>query len=358
MKIISSSPVALNVRARCLSACWAMMFVLLAAIISQAQIGGIDPDPGDPGSGGRNTIQGNIYLPSGRRLDRRVRVRLSSLRGDFSAMTDDNGAFTFRRVAGGAYNVVVEAGADYEPVSERVDIVEAGLRRSGSGQVVTVQIQLRAASKTYNKPGLLNAALAGVPKPALELYSKALKLAQTGDSKKAIEELQKAIALYANFMLAFNELGVQYLNLGQLDKSVDALHTALKLDPNAFAPHLNYGIVLVHKRQFEDANTELRRALEINENSAIAHLYRGRALIYLSKYAEAEKELQRALKLDSPTVGVAHRYLGAIYNELGDKTRAIDELEKYLEAEPKAKDRSLVEERIKELRALINAPKK
>ncbi len=350
MRITPVLPVALSIRCLCVLVCLMSLFAV-TAITAQAQIGGIDPDPGDPGSGGRNTIQGTVYLPSGRRLDRRMRVTLSGLRGDFSTMTDDNGAFTFRRVVGGTYIVIVEAGKDYEPANERVDLVESGMRRGGFGQIITVQIQLRATATNLSKPGVINAALASVPKPALELYNKALKSAHAGNSKKAIEELEKAIALYADFMLAYNELGVQYLNLGQLDKAVEAFRAALERDPRAFTPHLNYGIVLVQEKQFAAADAELRRALEINETSALAHLYRGRALIYLGNYAEAEKHLRRALTLDAAEVGVAHRYLGAIYNERGDKTRAIEELEKYLAAEPKAKDRAQVMEVIRQLRA-------
>src|SRR5437763_11119351 len=68
---------------------------------AQAQMGGIDSDPGNPGTGGKNTIQGNIFYPDGRRLDRRAKVRLRSIMsGDLFIMTDDNGAFTFRRLRG------------------------------------------------------------------------------------------------------------------------------------------------------------------------------------------------------------------------------------------------------------------
>src|SRR5689334_134342 len=52
------------------------IFIGIVCPSVSAQIGGIDSDPGDRGTGGINTIQGNIYIPGGRRLDRRTKVTL------------------------------------------------------------------------------------------------------------------------------------------------------------------------------------------------------------------------------------------------------------------------------------------
>src|SRR5215212_3947519 len=119
-----------------------LMFGLCAvAARAQGDAGGIES--GDPGTGGRHTIQGRLYLPSGRKLDRRVRVRLSGIRvGDNSALTDDSGNFTFRRLASGTYTVTVEGGREFETATERVDIIAGSGEAEASGQVHTVQIRL------------------------------------------------------------------------------------------------------------------------------------------------------------------------------------------------------------------------
>ena len=314
-------------------------------------------DPGfdtEPGTGGRNTIQGNVYLPSGQRLDRRVRVRMSSVRGgDSYTMSDANGSFFFRRLAGGTYRITVDAGKEFETASETVDIFDASdPRRSKLGQVITVQVQLqprRAATET--KPGVVSAALASIPKEARDLYEKALKSAQEGNHKKAVEHLKAAIALYPRFTLALNELGVQQLQLGELDKAAEALRDALKLEPEAFILHLNYGIILIKQKSFREAEASLARALARDDNAAIAHLYRGRALIGLSRFDDAERELRRALTLGGDAVSMAHRYLGAIYIERGERDPAIASLEEYLRLAPRAAEAAEIREIIKQLRA-------
>jgi len=69
-----------------------------------------------------NSIQGDIFLPSGRRLDKRIEVKLNTLRrGVMSTMTDDNGAFSFRRLGSGSYTITV-SDKNYEPFSESIEI--------------------------------------------------------------------------------------------------------------------------------------------------------------------------------------------------------------------------------------------
>jgi hypothetical protein len=76
----------------------ALLALVVCAAAARAQNSDGDIESGDPGTGGRHTIRGRLYLPSGRKLDRRLRVRLSSVRGgEFSTLTDDDGGFTFRR---------------------------------------------------------------------------------------------------------------------------------------------------------------------------------------------------------------------------------------------------------------------
>jgi hypothetical protein len=80
------------------------------------------------GTGGRHTISGRIYFPSGRRSDVRVKVKLQSLNsGELSVFSDANGTFAFKGLDPGSYTVVVDAGADYEVAKEPVSIEnEAG----------------------------------------------------------------------------------------------------------------------------------------------------------------------------------------------------------------------------------------
>lgn len=340
-----------------------IILLLIPSSPAQAQ-GGID----STGTGGNNKVQGRIYFPSGRRSDATaVKVTLESTSSErLSVIADLNGSFTFQSIAPGSYYLTVDAGDDYETAREMVLIQKMGVRsRSLSGadiarlnipRTFNVIINLRPKSAGIGgKTGVLNASLANLPKPAVEFYEKALQSAQTGDYKKAAEQLRTALSYYPEFALALNELGVQYLRLGQADKAVEALRAALRIKPDEFMPRLNYGIALLEQKQAAEAETHLRMALKKSETSWAAHMYLGIALISLRNYDEAEKELLRTLSLAGDNLSLPHYYLGGIYWRKGDHKRAADELEKYLRLVPKAPEAERIRATIKDLRSKGNS---
>lgn len=319
---------------------------------ASAQRVSLESDTADVGTGGRYVIQGTLVFPSGQRVDRPMKVRLSTpMRGEISTMTDTNGRFLFRRLSPGSYTIVIDGGENYENVAEQANIVQAGRSVGSTEEIIPVLIRLKTKAGESIKPEVVHAELANVPKPALNLYNNALKLAQEGKNKAAIEKLNQAIAAHQNFMLAFNELGVQYQKTGELEKANEALASALKISPNSFAPLVNQGIVLVRLKRYADAEVVLRDALKENDKSAIVHFYLGRALAYLGRFDDAEKELDTAITLGGEQMKEAHRYLGAIYHAKGDTPRAIAQLETYLRIAPKAEDADAVRQLIKQLKS-------
>ncbi|HMF55217.1 MAG TPA: tetratricopeptide repeat protein [Pyrinomonadaceae bacterium] len=349
------SPRTLFIR-RAVSTGFAILITLACALSTKAQMSGIDPDPGDRGTGGRSTIQGRVFFPSGRTVDHRLKVTMTSVgTADFFTYTDDSGAFAFRRLSNGTYMITVDAGREYLLARETVVIAEPS-RRTSIGQVFTVQLQLQIRDEESNRAALLDAALVNVPKPARDEYQKAIQSEHEGDSKKALEHLKNAVNIYPQFMLAYNELGVQYFRLGQLDDAAAALNQAVRVDPTAFSPRLNYGIVLFYKKQYQDADTHLAHALSINETSARAHLFRGRTFIRLNDLARAEREFLRAVALGgSADINEAHRFLGGIYREQGNYARAVEQLETYLKLVPNTHDAEQIRQIIKELRSKMTA---
>lgn len=316
-----------------------MLLAVVCCVSSSAQNeGGVES--GELGTGGRHTIQGRLFLPSGRKLDRRVRVRLSGVRGgENSTLTDDNGAFTFRRLTAGSYTLTVEGGREFETASETVDVFDGPRRTDQPGQVFTVQIRLeeRRTASDSARPGVVSASEA-VPAEARERYAKALEASAAGDHKRAVKELKAALEIHPRFPLALNELGAQHMRLGQLDEADDAFDSAVKLSPDEPVLRINYGILLVRRKRYAEAEKQLARAVALDEKNAAARLHRGHALIRLGRGAEAESELLLAVKLGGAAAALAHRYLGALYVERGDDAHAAAALEEYLRLAPNAAD--------------------
>jgi tetratricopeptide (TPR) repeat protein len=327
-------------------------FLPLSAAVAQSG-GGVD----QTGTGGRHTIQGRIYFPSGRRSDARVAVKLESVNtGGLSVFSDSNGSFSFRGLEAGSYTVVVDGGNEYETARESVYIEgDASNPRLGVvlppvSRLYTVEINLRPKRGAETKVGVVNAALAAVPETARDLYRKALESAQAGDNPKAIEQLKAAIAIYPSFPLALNELGVQYLKVGQVEKAAAVLKSAVKLSPEDFQPRLHYGIALLNEKKFGEAEEQLRVAVDKNSSAPTAHMYLGITLAIQRKLDEGNKELETAVQSKSPEVALAYRYLGGICVEKREYKRAAEQLETYLKLVPKAPDSQMLRQTISELR--------
>ncbi len=313
-----------------------------------AQIQTTGPGSADAGLGGNNTIVGSVLGPSGQRMERRVRVKLSTMtRGDVTSMTDENGNFAFRGVIGGNYTVVIDSEKEYEPILQQVDIIQL---RGSPPQTYMVNIRLVSKGQREPKPGVVNSEFASVPRRALDFYKKGSELAKAGDHKGAIEQLRLSTREFPDFMLAFNEIGVEYLRLNECEKAEESFRAALKIEPQAFLPLMNRGIALVLLNRFGEAEPVLRNVLKIKEQSAVGHYYLGRAVANLGRFDEAEKELVTSVTLGGDEMKEAHRLLAIIYNVRGDKKNALVELETYLRLVPTAPDAEQLRQVIQQLK--------
>lgn len=334
----------------CIRKCLLFFLCLCFAGSVAGQIG-IPADSIDLGLGGSNAIVGTVFAPSGQRLEMRIKIRLATMtRGDRTTMTNEKGNFSFRGLPGGSYTIIIDKEKEYEPFSQQVDIIQL---RGSPPQSYYLNIRLNLKEKHEVKPGVINTEFAGVPQKSLDFYNQAIDLAKTGDHRAAIEQLLLAIAEHPDFMLAVNELGVQYLRLNELAKADESFQSALKLKPEAFAPLINRGIVLVLMRRFEEAEAILRKAIKIKEQSAVGHYFLGQALANLGRFDDAEKELITAIALGGDEMKEAHRFLAIIYSARGDKKRAADQLETYLRLTPAAPDAEQLRKVIQQLKESI-----
>ena len=332
---------------------WRRLVFALALSVSfagsvTAQTSTISDSESQTNLGGMNSIIGTVFAPSGRPLEKRVRIRLSTMmRGDRVFNTNEHGNFAFRGLPTGSYTVTIEKEAEYKPYSTSVDIRQF---RGGPAQIFTLNIRLEFKERVETKPAVVDAELLKVPKKALAHFELAAELSKKGDRPAAIEELKLAIAEHPTFIQAFNELGVQYLKSNRLDEADAAFKSALKIDANNFPALVNRGIVNVMMKRYGEAVPILREALKLNEKSAVGHYFLGQALANLGLFVDAEKELLTSLELGKEAMKEAHRILAIIYSSRGNKTQAAAELEAYLKVATDAPDAEQLREMIRKLK--------
>lgn len=331
---------------------WFLALLLFLTIPAAATAQSLGANRGDAaGSGGNRSIQGRIFSPTGKLPESGIRITLDTPQsGTRTTFADTDGAFIFNNLSGGTYQVTIDAGKQYEIVRESINFENT--------PVYQLPIYLRL--KPENNP-----AFTGVPKSAIDLYNKGAEAGRNGDSKKAVEQLQAALALHPQFAAALSELGVQYIKLGQMDKAVETYESVLKLNAKDAGAHLNLGIALynlsvsllaekkVDESQARLTQTEqhLREALKLNSNGPTAHYYLGLTLIKFKKYDEAQKEIEMAIANGGDNLALAHKYLGGLYMNAKRNKDAAGQLEKYLQLDPKAPNAEQIRATIKDLRS-------
>ena len=331
---------------RLMSSAILFLFVFVGRVSAQ----GIPPGAAstDTGLGGSNTISGSILLSNGQKAEHRISVRLQSMtRGDRLTTSDEYGNFVFRGLPSGDYTIVIDREKEFEPFVQSVSIVQP---RGMPPQTYLLSVRLIAKPGTTGPPGVINAEFAKVPRRALDMFNRAQELSTEGDHAGALEQLKNALAEYPEFMLAYNEMGVQYMKLNDYRKADEALQSALKINPKAFMPLQNRGVVLFTLKQYAEAEKLLREVVKMKSDSAVGHYFLGQSVAYLGNFDEAEKELLKAIELGGKEMKEAHRLLAIIYSSRKDTSKTIAELETYLQLNPTTPDAEQLRGVIKKLK--------
>jgi tetratricopeptide (TPR) repeat protein len=294
--------------------------LIFSAVIAVAQSGG---------AGG--SIYGKVLLPNGAMLNERAKISLETDRGVKSTVfTDDRGAFEFKGLTPSIYEIVIEAAGDrFEVARAKVEVFP------GAPALVTITLKdKKAADKSPATVVSVGELDQSIPPAARKEFQRATDSSQAGNVDDAIRHLQKAIAIYPKYLMALNDLGTYLLARGRLDEAAQQFRAAMEIDAKAFNPRLNLGIVLVQQQQFPNAAAVLKEALAINGESAAARLYDGLALKGLNDLPAAKVEFESAHQLGGPRFAVALFHLGQIYLGGGERDRARQMFQQYLQESP------------------------
>lgn len=141
----------------------------------------------------------------------------------------------------------------------------------------------------------------------------------------AQRHFRRALELDADYMRAYDNLGLTQEALGKFDDAVATYERAIQLNrtrsrPSPWPP-LNLGALLVKLNRLEEAEESLREALRYDPRFPQAHYQLGLALEKQKKDREALTALEAAVQYD-PDYPEPHYVLGRIYRRLGETAKA------------------------------------
>jgi tetratricopeptide (TPR) repeat protein len=316
------------IRSILVAACSAAVAMIAFAQESPLEVPRRGPDPNNA------LIEGRILLPSGQSANFNIKVILSDLNRPLSTLyTNKHAEFRFPNLSEGTY--YVQAVADektYEPVTQKLWL--------GRSQVYQLSITLRkkveiVSRKTGSQVVSASEFDSAPPTAARKEYNQAVKLAGKGDSPQAIERLQRALAIYPDYLDARNDLGAQYLKLRRFDEAAEQFRIVLEKNPRYFNSRFNLGLILIEQKNYAIAIEQLNQALAIDSARPATRLWLGVALLQTRDLPGAERELSKALIMGGVELTVAHYYLAQVYLRRGDAAEASRALKAYLEESPK-----------------------
>ena len=179
------------------------------------------------------------------------------------------------------------------------------------------------------------------------------------DASLSMREFEKAIALNPNYATAHHWFGNSVLGaIGDFDRSIAEMRRAVELDPLSIAINVDLGVSYYYAGRYQDGIVQIRKALELDANSYYVHSNLGEVLELSGDLPGAIAEYEKSVALDSdpfPLALLGHaqalagdrvgalkilqqlvassRYapdysVGLVYLGLGDKSQAMDWLEK------------------------------
>ena len=319
-------------------------------------------------------ISGRIVLETGKPIQESLGIELACESRLVQAIrTDLGGYFTFSLGSGGGSNMDFSASNDSamsvgrspgDPTrgltislpSCEVRVAVPGyyplaysiLDKPTTGRLEVGTLRLRRISGVQGSYVSLTSLM--VPDNAKKEFEKALKDLEKNRSDSAQQHLEKAVALYAEYAAAWNELGQLHTASGEEEKALDAFEKAIAADSQYLQPYLNLASLQLQNRQWQDAVETARRILELDSSLGLANFIQAVGNFNLHHFDAAEKCALEAEKRPHERTPHVHALLAEIFLQKQDYENAATQMRTYLEEDPQGPFAEQVKKGLEEIK--------
>ncbi len=246
--------------------------------------------------------------------------------------TSDAGKADFWNVPQGAYHVVV-SGDGIQTTDSTLFEVDAR-QVSQSQYVIVRQAEAAGAKGGGSKAGSVSASDLNVPVKARKELDKAHEAMARQDWRKAVELVNKAIAIYPKYVSAYNNLGVVYSRMNDTAHAQEALEKAISLDEH-FAPACeNLAKLYLRQKDFSHAETFLGKALSVDPNNGQDLTLLADTQYMERHYDAAIASARKAHELTNEHPSVVHYIAAKAYEQENRPVEALAEFQTFLQEEP------------------------
>jgi tetratricopeptide (TPR) repeat protein len=281
------------------------------------------------------SVHVHVVYANDRKAGANLVVRLmqgSSNTPEQTTFTNDQGKADFRNVPVGMYHVSV-SGDGIEAMES--DEFEVDSRKVTQSQYVTVhQIQGSEAKSESSTSGTVSASELKVPDKARKELDKANEAISRQEWSKAIESLNKAIAIYPQYASAYNNLGVVYAHMNDVVREQQALEKAVSLDDHFVAACQNLVKVYLRQRAYPQAETLLGKGLSVEPNNGQYLMLMADVQYMEGHYDAAIATAKKVHALPNDHPATAHYIAAKAYEQEHRSQDALAEFQVFLKEEP------------------------
>ena len=203
----------------------------------------------------------------------------------------------------------------------------------------------------------VSASTLAAPKDARKAYEKALDLEKKKKLPEAQADLEKAVALYPRYALAWSELGRIQAEQGQVDAARNSFNQSISADSKFVVPYVEMAALEYRARRWQELADTSEKAVSLDPFHYPQIFFLNAIANYnLHNVDRAVESARRAQKLDvNHQIPQISHILGVILAEQQNYAAAANEMREYLKFAPEASDAADVRTQIARLDASAKA---
>ena len=259
-----------------------------------------------------------------------LRVELLSISGSMVDIraTDISGTVRFTHLSSAIYRVRISGSGVITTESGEIDM-------TGSEPNLTEQVRVRKEPSLTVDAGALAAIDVNIPTEARKEFDKASEKMEQKKWTEAKPHLDRAIAIYPKYALAYNSLAIIYINVYQGEKAVESFRKAAELDEQIEQANRYLGYFYYENKNYKQAEPYLLRAIGGEPRNPQLLLALANTQM---QNGEAEQALANAQKVhslpDHKKFAMAHLIAAQVLSDRGDNQHSREEFQLFLREAP------------------------